>query len=83
MKKPVQTVLTPEQEQLAQTLFERIQPVFLQEAWRVAQLFAGKPVEQTLGKTEFELRDILHQIGAMTLETALEERKKGGTKVRA
>ena len=83
MKKLVEPDLTPEQELLAKALFERIQPVFLQEAWRVAQLFAGKPVEQTFGKTEFELRDLLHQMGTATLETALEERKKGGTQVRA
>jgi hypothetical protein len=36
-----------------------------------------------LGQTEFEVRDRVHQIGAKAIETALDERKKGGTKAPA
>jgi hypothetical protein len=44
---------------------------------------ASKDNAHRLGKTEFELRDALHRLGAATLQTALEERKKGGTRAPA
>jgi hypothetical protein len=71
--------LTPEQEQLAAELLERLAPLYQQEAQRVARLFATKSVTQTLGKTEFQLRDRLHQLGAACLQSVLEGRKKGAT----
>ena len=75
--------LTPEQEQHAGKLRERLEPLYRDEARRVARLFASKPTEQILGKTEFQLRDALLHLGAASLETALDEQKKGGTKGRA
>jgi len=75
--------LTPEQEAQAQRLFELLQQPFLDEARRLARLLTAKPDSQVLGKTEFEIRDAVHRLGAKTLETALDERKKGGTKARA
>lgn len=74
--------LTPEQEQLAAKLLQQLQPLFQQEALRVARLFASKSVPQTLGKTEFELRDRMHELAANCLQAALDERKKGGTEGR-
>ena len=47
---------------------------------RLAELLASKPDRQLLGQTEFEVRDRVHKIGAKALETALDERKKGGIK---
>jgi len=38
---------------------------------------------QLLGQTEFEMRDRVHKVAAHVIETALNERKKGGTKGRA
>ena len=38
---------------------------------------------QLLGRTEFEVRDSVHRLGARALEAALDERKKGGTRARA
>ena len=49
----------------------------------LADLLADKPDESILGKTEFLVRDIVHRVGAKFVETALRERKKGGTTVRA
>ena len=46
----------------------------------IAELLASKPDRQLLGQTEFEVRDLVHKIGAKAIETALDERKKGGTK---
>ena len=49
----------------------------------MARLFASKPDAQLLGATEFEIRERVHALGAFAIETALKERKKGGTKDRA
>jgi hypothetical protein len=72
--------LTPEQEQLAQRLYASLQHVFLEKARRLARLLASKDDAHLLGPTEFEVRDAVHGLGAKALETALHERKKGGTK---
>jgi hypothetical protein len=75
--------LTPEQQAEAQRLFEILQGSFLDEARRLAQLLASKPDAQLLGKTEFEIRDAVHRLGATALQAALDGRKKGGIKDRA
>ena len=77
------TPLTPEQEALAQRLFEAMQQAFLDEARQLARLLASKDEAHLLGKTEFEVRDSVHRLGANALQTALNERKKGGIKDRA
>jgi hypothetical protein len=75
--------LTDSQKAEAQRLFDALQGPFLDEARRLAELLASKPDAQLLGKTEFDIRDALHRLGASTLQTALDERKKGATKGRA
>jgi hypothetical protein len=75
--------LTPEQEAEAQRIFDLLQGAFLGEARQLARLLASKEDSQLLGRTEFQLRDALHALGAKALETALNERKKGGIKGRA
>lgn len=75
--------LTPEQEAEAQRLLERLQQPFLDEAKRLARLLAAKPDDKLLGKTEFEIRDAVHRLGASALQAALDGRKKGGTRGRA
>jgi hypothetical protein len=75
--------LTPEQEAEAQRLFELMQKPFLDEARKLARLLAAKPDSQLLGRTEFEVRDAVHRLGAQALQAALDERKKGGTWARA
>lgn len=76
-------VLTPEQEAEAQRLAQIIGKKAQEEALRMARLLASKPDGQLLGKTEFEIRDRVHALGAFALEAALQERKKGATKGRA
>jgi hypothetical protein len=75
--------LTPQQQAEAQRLFEALQGPFLDEARRLAELLASKADAQLLGKTEFEVRDALHRLGAQALQAALEGRKKGGTRAPA
>jgi hypothetical protein len=75
--------LTADQEALAQQLFQQLQQPFLDEARRLARLLAAKPDRELLGKTEFEVRDAVHRLGATALQAALDGRKKGGTGGRA
>lgn len=72
--------LTPEQLAQAQWHFEVMKNAVAEDLWRIACLMAGKPEEQLLGRTEFEVREHVLRIGAKAIETALNERKKGGTK---
>jgi len=60
-------------------ILEQILPLYLEQARQLAKLLAAKADEQLLGKTEFQLRDQLHQLGAATLQHALQGRKKGAT----
>jgi hypothetical protein len=76
-------VLTPEQEAAAQRWAQLIGQKAQEEALRMARLLASKPDAQLLGATEFEVRDRVHALAAFALETALAERKKGGTGGRA
>jgi hypothetical protein len=71
--------LTPDQEAEAQRLLEPLRQPFLDEARRLARLLAAKPDDKLLGRTEFEVRDAVHRLGASALQAALDGRKKGGT----
>jgi hypothetical protein len=72
--------LTPEQQAEADRLTELLMKATAEEIRGIAELLASKPDHKLLGKTEFEVRDRVHKIGAKAIETALNERKKGGTK---
>jgi hypothetical protein len=71
--------LTPEQQAEAQRIFQVLREASQAEQWRIAQLLASKADHELLGQTEYQVRDLAHQIGAKAIETALEGRKKGGT----
>ena len=75
--------LTPEQEEAAERLFQTIRTACEDDLRQIARLLVSKPDNKLLGKTEFELRDRVHAIGAKALEIALNGRKKGGTKAPA
>jgi hypothetical protein len=72
--------LTPEQQAEAQ----RIEGILIEsvrdDVRAIAELLASRPDHQLLGKTEYEVRDRVHRIGAKAIETALNGRKKGGTR---
>jgi hypothetical protein len=76
-------LLTPDQAELSDRIFHSLRQAADVELRRLADLLASKPDRQLLGQTEFEVRDLVHRIGAKALETALDERKKGGTEGRA
>ena len=68
--------LSPEQEAEAQALFARLKSTFEREALQLARVMASKADGQVLGRTEFEVRDHVHRLGAQVLEAVLQERKK-------
>jgi hypothetical protein len=68
--------LSPEQEAEAQVLFQRLKSAFEREALALARVMASKADCEVLGKTEFEVREHVHRLGAQVLEAVLQERKK-------
>jgi len=64
----------------ADRLFHVLRPAVEDALRRLTRLLASKPDDKLLGKTEFEVRDRVHAIGARAIETALNERNTGGTK---
>ena len=72
--------LTPEQQDEAQRIERILMESVRDDIRSIAELMVSKPDRQLLGQTEFEVRDLVHKIGAKAIETALDERKKGGTK---
>jgi hypothetical protein len=75
--------LTAEQAELAERIYQTLRQAADADLRDLAELLASKPDRQLLGQTEFQVRDRVHALGAKALQTALEERKKGGTKAPA
>lgn len=73
--------LTPEQAEVADRIYHTLRQAADADLRQLADLLASKPDRQLLGRTEFEVRDLVHRIGSKAFETALTERKKGGTEV--
>jgi hypothetical protein len=75
--------LTPEQEAEARRLADIIAAKAKGELLQITRLLVSKAPDQLFGETEFQVRDLVHKIGAQAIETAVNERKKGATKGRA
>ena len=75
--------LTAEQEAEAQRLADSIALRTKEELLQITRLLVSKKDHELFGQAEFEVRDLVHKIGARAIETAVNERKKGGTKGRA
>jgi hypothetical protein len=75
--------LTPDQEAEAQRLFQALKRTADEDLLALARLLAAQPDSQLFGRTEFEVRDRVHALGAKALQAALDGRKKGGTGGRA
>ena len=75
--------LTPEQEAEAQRLAEVIAAKAQQELLQMARLLVSKRDDQLFGETEFQVRDLVHRLGAQALEAAVNGRKTGGPQGRA
>lgn len=75
--------LSVEQEAQAQRIADIVAKRAREDALAMARLMVSKPDRELLGATEFQIRDRVHKLGAHLIETALQERKKGGIKGRA
>lgn len=71
--------LSPEQAERAEQIYERMRQAQDDRLRQLAALLASKPDHQLLGATEFEVRDLVHEIGADAIQTAARQRKRGGT----
>lgn len=71
--------LAPERADLEERIYQGLRQACDGDLRKMAKLLASKPYKQLLGQTEFEVRDIVHDLGARALQTALDERKKGAT----
>lgn len=76
---PPAVTLTPEQEADALRLEQQLLAAYAAEIKQLARLLVSKADHQLLGATEFQVRDVVHRLGATALETTLQGRKKGGT----
>ena len=83
MSRRTRSELTAAQQVEAQRLRGLMLEAAAAEITELAELLATKTDATMLGETEFRVRDIVHRVGAKAIETALEERKKGATAVRA
>lgn len=77
------TTATTESQLQAEQFSSLFLRIAQREAHRFGELIANQPDNQLLGPNEFDLRKLVHELGASFLEAALDERKKGGTEVRA
>jgi len=69
------TPLTVEQEAEAQRLAQRIQEVARADILELARLLVSKRESDIFGETEFQVRDVVHRVGAKAFEVHLAEKK--------
>jgi hypothetical protein len=70
--------LTPEQEELAELIFQRMQAKAHDEVRDMVRMMVAQPDDKIFGEGEFKLRDMLHELGATLLEQTANERAKKG-----
>jgi hypothetical protein len=76
---PTRPELTAEQRAEADRIHAAMLEAATDDLRELAELLATKDDTNILGATEFTVRDIVLRVGARAIQTALEERKKGGT----
>lgn len=67
--------LSPDQEQEAQALKAKLRSAIDAEVEQLARLLVSRKPHEIFGQTEFDIRDIVHKIGAKALEEHLREKK--------
>ena len=75
--------LPEDQARRAQQLFDSLTAAAEHDLRAIAGLLATRPDDQLFGATEFQLRDLVHRLGAEALQAAVQRRKKGGTEAPA
>lgn len=74
--------LSPEWEAQARELVARLRPQAEEDLLALARLLVNKPEHALFGETEFEVRDLVHRLGAKAYSAHLAGKKRG-TKVPA
>lgn len=77
-----QKPLSPELEAQAQELVARLRPQTEEDLLALARLLVSKEDHELFGETEFEVRALVHRLGAKAYSAHLAGKKRG-TKVRA
>jgi hypothetical protein len=77
-----QQPLSPELEAKAQELVARLRPQTEEDLLALARLLVSREDRELFGDTEFEVRDIVHRLGAKAYSAHLAE-KKTATKAQA
>lgn len=72
--------LTAEQQAEAEFIEDVLVGAMRVEARQIARMMASKENRELFGRTEFQLRDVLHGLGRRTIDATLESRKKRGTR---
>jgi hypothetical protein len=75
--------LPEDQARRAEQLYESLKAATEHDLKAIAELLATRPDDQLFGQTEFDLRQLVHRLGAEALQTAAQQRKKGGIKAPA
>jgi hypothetical protein len=70
--------LTPDQEAEAAVIEARLLDAAREDIRWMARLLASKEDGRLFGETEFQLRDVVHRVGAKALEITADERSKKG-----
>jgi hypothetical protein len=73
------TDLTAEQEAEARRIYDALKHSADAELMALARLLATKADGDIFGANEFQVREVVHKIGARAIQTALQGRKKGAT----
>ena len=72
--------LTAEEEAAAERIYQGLKDKTDQQLRNIARKLASQKIEDVLGRGQFELRDMLNDLGASALEVGAQEAiKKGGT----
>ena len=79
----MQQPLTPELEAKAQELLTHLRARADEDLLALARLLVSKEDHAIFGETEFQVRDLVHRLGAKALETHLAQKKTTATKVPA
>ena len=77
-KRELPLELTAEQEAEAQQIEHHLREALQDDIHQMARLLASKADRELFGKTEFEVRDLVHRMGAKALEVTAAERSKKG-----
>jgi hypothetical protein len=77
-KQQQQLELSSEQEAEAERIEHILREAANEDIRQLARLLASKKDQELFGQTEYQVRDIVHGLGAKALQAAANERSKKG-----